>query len=190
MKQKPIIPCSKKFFKILEKAKKEKLDKYDCHALYLWDKVFKNDPEYQSLRKKIKVKSKRPGLSLRMQRIKKKMESWFNQKLWDDLGKKCIECGRCSLVCPTCFCFRFEDQASGTRGRVLDSCFYHDFSEVAGGHRFLDSTARRIYFWYYHKFVRIPEQYNLPGCLECGRCIKACPVGIDIGKVLKEILKT
>ncbi len=174
-------------FKIL---KQNKFDKFDKKALYLWDKVFENDSEYQRLRKNLKIKAKKPALSWRMKRIRKKMQKKFNKKIWDELGKKCIECGQCTTVCPTCFCFRFEDYSSEERKCLADSCFYHDFSEISGGHQFLNNTAKRIYFWYYHKFVRIPEEYNLPGCVECGRCSKACPAGIKIEKVLKEILKS
>ncbi|MFH1392577.1 MAG: 4Fe-4S dicluster domain-containing protein [bacterium] len=168
----------------------KKFDEFDRKALYLWDKIFKDDPEYQKSRKKLKIKAKKPRLSWRMKRIKKKMQKKFNKKLWSELGKKCIECGQCTMVCPTCFCFRFEDSSDKKRKLLPDSCFYHDFSEITGNYKFLNNTAKRIYFWYYHKFVRIPEEHNLPGCVECGRCTKACPVGIDIKKVLKEILKT
>lgn len=174
-------------FKILEK---NNFDKYDRKALYLWDKVFKDDPEYQKLRQKVKIKAKKPVLNWRLKRVKKKMEKIFNKKLWHELGRKCIECGQCTMVCPTCFCFRFADKANRKRERIPDSCFYHDFSEIAGGYQFLNNTAKRIYFWYYHKFVRIPKEYNLAGCVECNRCSKVCPVGIEIKEVLKEILKS
>lgn len=179
-------------YKILEKSN---FDNFDKQALYLWDEVFKDDPEYQKMRKKLKIKAIKPKLSLKMQKVRDKMQEGRcmqrpYKKIWNKLGKRCIECSQCTMVCPTCFCFRFEDFASGERKSFPDSCFYHDFSEIAGGRRLLNNTAKRIYFWYYHKFVRIPDEYNLPGCVECDRCTKACPVGIDIKKVLKEILKS
>ena len=152
-------------------------------------------------------------LDERMLKLKDKLENKHNQKIWDELGKRCIECGKCTIVCPTCFCFRIDDQAElgpasgqkaeqnssyGTRQRCWDSCYWQEFSEVAGGaspsaggegqgYKFLKNTAERIHFWYFHKFARLPDEFNFMGCVGCRRCAAVCPVGIDIAEVLKSI---
>jgi len=135
---------------------------------------------------------KEEGGNLEMIKIKDAMKKNYKAEIWEELGKRCIECGKCSLVCPTCFCFDINDCAllgknKGQREQCWASCFYQEFSEIAGGYKFLDSTVKKIYNWYYHKFVRIPEEYGFPGCVGCGRCIKVCPAGIDIREVLKAI---
>lgn len=127
-------------------------------------------------------------------KVKQVMESDDSKEIFDELGKRCIECGKCTIACPTCFCFRLDDepglsQNKGMRIRTWDACFYHEFSEVAGGHRFLDKTSERIKFWYYHKFVRIPNDYQMTGCVSCGRCSKVCPVGINLPENLLKIVK-
>ncbi len=129
-----------------------------------------------------------PINSMLIEKVKKSR----NSKIWKELGKKCIDCGKCSNVCPTCFCFKILDEIQKDkiiRKREWDSCFFEEFSEISGGHKFLDTTEKRIYNYYDHKFVRIPEEYTMPGCVSCGRCTEVCPVGIDIRENLKRIIE-
>lgn len=112
--------------------------------------------------------------------------------LWTKLAEICLACGKCSVGCPTCYCFDLKDEPdlnSVARERQWASCFYPEFSKMAGV-KILDSTRARLYYWYYHKFVRIPDEFSLPGCVRCGRCVRTCPVGIDIGKNIKELITT
>ena len=136
---------------------------------------------------------KEEGLDPMMVKYRDALRKIYKKEIWEeDLGARCIECGKCTLVCPTCFCFDIKDQPDlvdkgGVRKRAWSACFYNDFSEVGGGHKFLKTTAERIHFWYYHKFVRIPDQLQIMGCVGCGRCAKVCPVGINIFKVLAKL---
>lgn len=113
-------------------------------------------------------------------------------KIWQELGTRCLGCDKCTIVCPTCFCFRIYDSigANGKtdRCREWDSCFNSEFSEISGGAKFLKNTQERIFNWYEHKFVRIPQEYSLPGCVGCGRCTDVCPAKIDIKETIDRVL--
>lgn len=107
------------------------------------------------------------------------------KKIWDYWGSRCLACGKCGIDCPMCFCFDIKDEADeavpekGQRIRKWTSCFYNDFSAIGGGSQsFLPTNAKRIENWYLHKFVRIPRQYQVSGCVNCGRCDRVCPAGI------------
>lgn len=132
------------------------------------------------------------GPDKRMILLMKKIEKTAGKKIWQELGKKCIACGKCSIVCPTCYCFDLEDKLDADnprRERAWGNCFYNDFSKIAGGYKELDTVGKKIFFWYVHKFIRIPASYSVPGCVSCGRCTKVCPVGIDIAKNIATIMK-
>jgi sulfhydrogenase subunit beta (sulfur reductase) len=140
------------------------------------------------------------GLDPQMVAIKEAMQNHHNQKIWDELGKRCIQCGKCTIACPVCFCFRMFDQSNlepgtGSRNRCWDSCFYNEFTQVSGAapeapkHRLMNTTAQKIYFWYEHHFVRTPSNFSIPGCVGCGRCSRTCPADINLGDTIKDILK-
>lgn len=123
-----------------------------------------------------------------------------NDKIWDDLAKICFGCGICTYVCPLCYCFDIKDEidletcdndcssCSGRRLRHWDSCFLPHFFEVAE-HNFKAKLRDHIYNWYYHKFVRMPLEFDTVGCVSCERCIKYCPAKINYREVLEKILK-
>jgi sulfhydrogenase subunit beta (sulfur reductase) len=103
---------------------------------------------------------------------------------WDDVAARCLSCGNCTMVCPTCFCFSVED-VSGLAGenperhRSWDSCFTTDHSYIHGGT--LRATTRSRYRqWMTHKLATWVDQFGTAGCVGCGRCVTWCPVGIDI----------
>lgn len=134
------------------------------------------------------------GLNNFHKNLREKIKCSYGDKIWQDLGKRCLGCDKCSIVCPTCFCFKIFDENNALdnsikRIRQWDSCFNSEFSEIAGGTKFLKTIENRIYNWYSHKFIRIPDEYRLPGCVGCGRCAEVCPAGINIKDEIAKILK-
>jgi sulfhydrogenase subunit beta (sulfur reductase) len=109
---------------------------------------------------------------------------------WDDVAERCLTCGNCTMVCPTCFCTTVEDTTDldghVERSRLWDSCFTIDYSHIHGGS--VRSSARSRYRqWMTHKLATWFDQFGSSGCVGCGRCITWCPVGIDITEEVRAI---
>lgn len=106
---------------------------------------------------------------------------------WAALEQRCLACGNCTQVCPTCFCHRVEEVATlddtMARERVWDSCFTDEHSRIHGGH-FRPRIGQRYRQWLTHKFGGWVAQFGASGCVGCGRCIAWCPVGIDVSEEL------
>jgi sulfhydrogenase subunit beta (sulfur reductase) len=114
------------------------------------------------------------------------IELSYNSEVWDYFADKCLSCGQCSMVCPTCNCYNVTDildisgKTSGRRERIWDSCMFVDYSLVAGGHNFRGSRVDRLKLWYTHKLKAFAHEYGSPGCVGCGRCVDTCPVDINV----------
>ncbi|QFG21267.1 4Fe-4S dicluster domain-containing protein [Actinomadura sp. WMMB 499] len=112
------------------------------------------------------------------------MAASLDAERWDDVAERCLSCGNCTMVCPTCFCTRVTDTTDLTgdhaeRWQLWDSCFDLDFSHLHGGD-VRASPRSRYRQWLTHKVGTWHDQFGSSGCVGCGRCIVWCPVGIDI----------
>ncbi len=112
---------------------------------------------------------------------------------WTQVGKRCLSCANCTLVCPTCFCWDATDQTDVTgkltrRERLWDSCFNPNFSYVFGGNT-RPNIRSRYRQWLTHKLGQWKAQFDVLGCVGCGRCITWCPVGIDLTEEVAAIRK-
>jgi ferredoxin len=110
---------------------------------------------------------------------------------WHDVAQRCLACTNCTLVCPTCFCSSVEDHTdlaleTAERERRWDSCFNPEFARVHGGN-FRPSIPGRYRQWLTHKFASWYDQFDVSGCVGCGRCITWCPVGIDVTEEITAI---
>ena len=107
----------------------------------------------------------------------------FESPRWQAIAERCLACGNCTLVCPTCFCTAVEDttdlDGAAYHERRWDTCFSAGHSYIHGG-SVRASTAPRYRQWLTHKLSTWHEQFGTSGCTGCGRCITWCPVGIDI----------
>jgi sulfhydrogenase subunit beta (sulfur reductase) len=111
----------------------------------------------------------------------------FEAPFWEDVGFACINCGTCTYVCPTCWCFDIQDETlglSGIRMRNWDSCMYPLFTLHGSGHNPRNTKMQRVRQRFMHKLKYYVDKYE-DGiqCVGCGRCIRHCPVNIDIRKV-------
>jgi len=129
---------------------------------------------------------------IQLQDLPKIMDLEYESQIWQDVGEKCLSCGVCSMVCPTCYCYSVFDEISldgntGQRKRRWDSCLFKDHALVAGGHNFRAQRSSRIKNRYFHKQRGFVSQYGRPSCVGCGRCKAYCPAGIDIVDVVSKL---
>lgn len=118
----------------------------------------------------------------------------YKSRVWDDLNERCLACGNCTMVCPTCYCFDIKDEMaldlkSGTRYRVWDSCQLETFARVAGGENFRKERSMRQKHRYYRKFRYPIDRFSRFFCTGCGRCSRTCMAGIGLKETLNSLIE-
>ncbi|MDZ7337114.1 MAG: 4Fe-4S dicluster domain-containing protein [candidate division KSB1 bacterium] len=116
----------------------------------------------------------------------------YESPLWREAGERCLSCGACSMVCPTCYCYDVLDllelnAEKGVRKRRWDSCLFKDYALVAGGHNFRKERSSRVKNRFFHKQRGFVAEYGRPACTGCGRCIVDCPAQINIVELITKL---
>ena len=124
--------------------------------------------------------------------LTKILDMEFQSPVWKQWGDKCLGCGTCSNVCPTCYCYGIEETVDvglqkARKTKSLYSCNIVDFAEVAGGHNFRPERSSRLKYRYYHKHRGFVEAYEESLCVGCGRCGEACLAGITVPEVIASV---
>jgi formate hydrogenlyase subunit 6/NADH:ubiquinone oxidoreductase subunit I len=116
----------------------------------------------------------------------------FESEVWKKWGAKCLSCGSCAMVCPTCYCYGICERVSldnktGQKIKQLYSCNLVDFAQVAGGHNFRPKRETRLKYRYYHVHRGFMETYEESKCVGCGRCSRVCLAGINPPDIIRDL---
>jgi len=121
-------------------------------------------------------------------------EENYDSKVWEGVGERCVSCGNCTAVCPTCYCFDILDDvkldiSGGERKRVWDSCQLEEFATVAGNENFREERSSRQRHRYYRKFSYPVKKFNKFFCTGCGRCTRTCMADISLVETVNDLTK-
>ena len=113
--------------------------------------------------------------------------------MWNEYNERCIACGRCNFVCPTCTCFTMQDitykdnKNAGERRRVWASCHVDGYTDMAGGHSFRKEKGQKMRFKTLHKVYDYKKKWGYHMCVGCGRCDDICPEYISFSTIVNKL---
>jgi sulfhydrogenase subunit beta (sulfur reductase) len=136
----------------------------------------------------------RSEVPIRYQDIPRLFDETFESDVWHQVGDRCLSCGNCTNVCPTCYCFDVMDEPDldltrGRRIRVWDSCQHENFAKIAGGESFREKRYDRKRHRFNRKFRYPMVRYNRVFCVGCGRCSRTCMAGIDLKATINALIE-
>ena len=129
--------------------------------------------------------------SFDVSKLPETLKTMFDHPIWDEYAFKCLNCGTCSYICPTCHCFDINNKMRGTTGlklRTWDSCMFGEYTLMAGGHQPRPGKKERVRNRFLHKLQYFNEKHDMSLCVGCGRCIAKCPVNMDITKFIRQVI--
>jgi sulfhydrogenase subunit beta (sulfur reductase) len=110
-----------------------------------------------------------------------------DDEVWKEHSAKCVSCGACTAICPTCTCFLLIDKPGFHKVKQMDACQYPGFERVAGGEDTLAELPRRFRNRYMCKYFWKPQKFEGLACTGCGRCIEACIGKINKNEIFREL---
>lgn len=154
------------------------------------EQMAERDARRAAARDKVEAQTREAGVSISDEMQAVVRDSRHNP-LWQALAEKCVECGACNMICPTCHCFLLvdlQDEQGFRRFKNWDACLYPAFAREASGVNPRARRAERLHGRLEKKFDFIKTNLGRWGCVGCGRCIEACAGGIDVRETLRELV--
>lgn len=139
---------------------------------------------------KIRLQAAKTADNVSLEGLKGRLDGAFENPIWAQIPEKCLGCGICTFLCPTCYCFDVCDSgtsAEGSRTRIWDSCLFPLYTKHASGHNPRPSGRERYRQRVMHKFKYFVDRLGCTACVGCGRCVINCPVNLDIRTVIQQI---